>query len=230
MVRNLGVLIAVSTIGKEATLTRTSYVESRFMSYDFMKRLIDLLGAATALLLLAPILAVLAVVVKLTSPGPVFFSHTRLGRGGAEFRCYKFRTMVVDAEDVLARSPELRAQFEVNFKLARDPRLTSVGAFLRRTSLDELPQFYNVLNGTMSLIGPRPIVPRERAKYGSCIDKLLSVKPGLGGAWQAYGRSNTSYGQRIALDMYYIDNRSLLLDLKMMLLTALVVILGQGAC
>jgi len=138
--------------------------------------------------------------------------------------------MVVDAEDVLARSPELRAQFEVNFKLARDPRLTSVGAFLRRTSLDELPQFYNVLNGTMSLIGPRPIVPRERAKYGSCIDKLLSVKPGLGGAWQAYGRSNTSYGQRIALDMYYIDNRSLLLDLKMMLLTALVVILGQGAC
>jgi len=220
----------VSTIGKEATLTRTSYVESRFMTYDFMKRLIDLLGAATALLLLAPILAVLAVVVKLTSPGPVFFSHTRLGRGGAEFRCYKFRTMVVDAEDVLARSPELRAQFEVNFKLARDPRLTSVGAFLRRTSLDELPQFYNVLNGTMSLIGPRPIVPRERAKYGSCIDKLLSVKPGLGGAWQAYGRSNTSYGQRIALDMYYIDNRSLLLDLKMMLLTALVVILGQGAC
>ena len=220
----------MSTIGKEATLTRTSYVESRFMSYDFMKRLIDLLGAATALLLLAPILAVLAVVVKLTSPGPVFFSHTRLGRGGAEFRCYKFRTMVVDAEDVLARSPELRAQFEVNFKLARDPRLTSVGAFLRRTSLDELPQFYNVLNGTMSLIGPRPIVPRERAKYGSCIDKLLSVKPGLGGAWQAYGRSNTSYGQRIALDMYYIDNRSLLLDLKMMLRTALVVILGQGAC
>ena len=230
MIRNLGVLIAVSTIGKEATLTRTSYVESRFMTYDFMKRLIDLLGAATALLLLAPILAVLAVVVKLTSPGPVFFSHTRLGRGGAEFRCYKFRTMVVDAEDVLARSPELRAQFEVNFKLARDPRLTSVGAFLRRTSLDELPQFYNVLNGTMSLIGPRPIVPRERAKYGSCIDKLLSVKPGLGGAWQAYGRSNTSYGQRIALDMYYIDNRSLLLDLKMMLRTALVVILGQGAC
>ena len=102
-----------------------------------------------------------------------------------------------------------RLLFDVNFKLARDPRLTSVGAFLRRTSLDELPQFYNVLNGTMSLIGPRPIVPRERAKYGSGIDKLLSVKPGLGGAWQAYGRSNTTYEQRIALDMYYIDNRSL---------------------
>jgi lipopolysaccharide/colanic/teichoic acid biosynthesis glycosyltransferase len=220
----------VSTIGTEATLSRTSNVKSRFMTYDCIKRLIDLLGAAAALLLLAPIMAVLAAVVKLTSPGPVLFTHTRLGRGGAEFRCYKFRTMVADAEDVLARSPELQAKFEVNFKLARDPRLTSVGAFLRRTSLDELPQFYNVLNGTMSLIGPRPIVPRERAKYGPCIDRLLSVKPGLGGAWQAYGRSNTTYEQRIALDMYYIDNRSLLLDLKIILLTTLVVLLGHGAC
>ena len=170
-------------IRTELTVTQTGNNPlSRYTTYDCVKRLIDLLGATTALLLLAPLMAVLAAVVKLTSPGPVFFRHVRLGRDGIEFYCYKFRTMVADAETVLASSPELRALFDVNFKLERDPRLTRVGAFLRRTSLDELPQFYNVLNGTMSLIGPRPIVPRERAKYGSVVDKLLSVKPGLGGA------------------------------------------------
>ena len=218
-------------IRTELTVTQTrNNPLSRYTTYDCVKRLIDLLGATTALLLLAPLMAVLAAVVKLTSPGPVFFRHVRLGRDGIEFYCYKLRTMVADAETVLASSPELRALFDVNFKLERDPRLTRVGAFLRRTSLDELPQFYNVLNGTMSLIGPRPIVPRERAKYGSVVDKLLSVKPGLGGAWQAYGRSNTTYDRRIALDMYYIDNHSLLLDLKLILLTLLMVVRGQGAC
>ena len=138
-------------IRTEVTLTQTgNNAQSRYTTYDCVKRLIDLLVATTALLLLAPLMAVLAAVVKLTSPGPVFFTHVRLGRDGIEFHCYKFRTMVADAETVLARSPELQALFDVNFKLERDPRLTSVGAFLRRTSLDELPQFYNVLNGTMT--------------------------------------------------------------------------------
>ena len=133
---------------------------------EWCKRSIDVLGAAAALILLAPVMVILAIVVKLTSRGPVLFDHVRLGRDGKEFRCYKFRTMVANAEEVLAHSPELRARFEVNFKLDYDPRLTRIGSFLRRSSLDELPQFYNVLNGTMSLIGPRPIVPRERASTG----------------------------------------------------------------
>ena len=167
-------------IRTEVTLTQTgNNAQSRYTTYDCVKRLIDLLVATTALSL-APLMAVLAAVVKLTSPGPVFFTLSGWGGDGIEFHCYKFRTMVADAETVLARSPELQALFDVNFKLERD-RLTSVGAFFRRTSLDELPQFYNVLNGTMT-DWPQADRPRERAKYGSVIDKLLSVKPGLGGA------------------------------------------------
>ena len=197
---------------------------------DAIKRVIDVLGASLLLVLFAPLMALIALIVKRSSPGPAIFRHRRLGLGGREFVCYKFRTMVENADMLLLNSPELRTRFDKDFKLKEDPRLTPFGALIRKASLDELPQLFNVLNGTMSLIGPRPIVPRERARYGlEAAEQLLSVKPGLGGVWQIYGRSDTSYEQRIAMDMHYISNRSTLLDLKLIFLTAIVVIRGRGA-
>jgi lipopolysaccharide/colanic/teichoic acid biosynthesis glycosyltransferase len=197
---------------------------------DAIKRVIDVLGASLLLVLFAPLMMLIALIVRMSSPGPVIFGHRRLGLRGREFVCYKFRTMVENADQLLLNSPELRTQFDKDFKLKEDPRLTPFGALLRKTSLDELPQLLNVLSGTMSLIGPRPIVPRERARYGSeAAERLLSVKPGLGGIWQVSGRSDTSYEQRITMDMLYISNRSTLLDLKLMFLTAIVVIRGRGA-
>lgn len=197
--------------------------------HDLLKRGMDLLFGTALLAALAVIMAIVAVIVKFTSKGPIIYKHRRLGRGGREFNCFKFRTMVVNADAILQSSPELRAEFERNFKLVNDPRLTRCGAFLRKTSLDELPQLVNVLRGELSLIGPRPIVPREIHKYGEHAAELLTVKPGLGGIWQAYGRSNTSYAERVAMDLRYIQNRSILLDLKLLVMTAISVIKRDGA-
>jgi lipopolysaccharide/colanic/teichoic acid biosynthesis glycosyltransferase len=198
--------------------------------YETSKREIDIMASLLLLILAAPVMLAIAVLVKLTSPGTVVFRQKRLGKGGRVFWCYKFRTMVADAEARLKRNPELRAQFEVNFKLKQDPRVTRLGAFLRKTSLDELPQLFNVLIGDMSLIGPRPIVQHELTKYGRDADKFLSVKPGLGGLWQVYGRSDTSYDSRVSMDLEYIDNRSTVLDLKLIVQTAAVVLSRRGAC
>jgi lipopolysaccharide/colanic/teichoic acid biosynthesis glycosyltransferase len=198
-------------------------------AYELSKRLLDILGALNAILVFSPVLIGLAVVIRLTTRGPILFRHRRLGRGGVEFWCYKFRTMVVNAEQLLETDHQLRVRFHEAYKLKDDPRTTPLGSWLRKTSLDELPQLFNVLAGTMSLIGPRPIVPPERAKYDEFADKLLSVKPGLGGYWQVYGRSDTTYAQRVQMDMTYIDKRSLWLDLKLLLLTAAVTLKRQGA-
>jgi undecaprenyl-phosphate galactose phosphotransferase len=197
---------------------------------DATKRIIDVLGASLLLVLFAPLIALIALIVKRSSPGPAIFRHRCLGLGGREYVCYKFRSMIVNADEILLNSPELRTRFDKDFKLKNDPRMTPFGALIRKTSLDELPQLFNVLNGTMSLIGPRPIVARERARYGSeAAEQLFSVKPGLGGVWQVCGRSDTPYEQRIAMDMHYISNRSTLLDLKLIFLTAIVVVRGRGA-
>ena len=157
------------------------------------------------------------------------FKHRRLGRGGKEFWCYKFRSMVQDAEQQLQSSEALRAKFEAHYKIKDDPRVTRVGGLLRKTSLDELPQLWNVLRGDMSLIGPRPIVAPELVKYGPYDRKLLSVTPGLSGFWQVCGRSDTSYSKRVLLDMLYIDHRCTWLDLKLMVLTAFAVFRKVGA-
>ena len=157
------------------------------------------------------------------------FKHRRLGRGGKEFWCYKFRSMVQDAEQRLQNSAALRAKFEAHYKIKDDPRVTRVGGLLRKTSLDELPQVWNVLRGDMSLIGPRPIVAPELVKYGPHDRKLLSVPPGLSGFWQVCGRSDTSYSKRVLLDMLYIDHRCTWLDLKLMVLTAVAVFRKVGA-
>jgi len=196
---------------------------------DVGKRIVDILGASFFITLLSLPMAIVALLVKLTSPGPVIFKQRRPGLGGREFWCYKFRTMVIDAEERLSRDAALRAQFEQNFKLKYDPRLTPVGAFLRKTSLDELPQFFNILNGTMSLIGPRPILQHQIVKYGDYADQLFSVKPGLGGYWQVYGRSDTHHDVRVKMDIFYVNNRSFWFDLKLLFLTAWAVFKRDGA-
>lgn len=197
--------------------------------YEVSKRFFDLAIALVAVFMFSPVFAVIAIAIKMTSPGPVLFKQKRLGRKGEEFWCFKFRTMVCGAEQRLQQSPELREQFEQTYKLKNDPRVTRIGSFLRMTSLDELPQFFNVLRSEMSIIGPRPIVPPEISKYGCHGIKLLTVKPGLGGMWQAMGRSDTSYTQRIELDMAYIDNCSIGLDLRLFIYTILAVIKIRGA-
>ena len=202
----------------------------REQTYETLKRSIDFLGAAVLLIATSPLFLLISVLIKITLPGPVFFRQVRLGRHGRPFSCVKFRTMVVDAEDRLKRDPLLRAAFEANYKIKNDPRVSPLGALLRRTSFDELPQLWNVLIGDMSLIGPRPVVPPELAKYGTHARKLLSVTPGLSGLWQTCGRSDTTYEQRVRFDMLYIDHRSLWLDFKLILLTVVAVCRKVGAC
>ena len=202
----------------------------RERAYEAFKRTIDVVGSAVLLIALAPLFALIAVLVKVTLPGPVFFRQVRLGRHGRPFRCIKFRTMVPDAEQRLQRDPLLRAAFENNYKIKDDPRVSPLGALLRRTSLDEVPQLWNVLRGDMSLIGPRPVVPPELAKYGTHSQKLLSVPPGLSGLWQTCGRSDTTYEQRVRFDMLYIDHRSAWLDIKLIFLTIVAVGRRVGAC
>jgi lipopolysaccharide/colanic/teichoic acid biosynthesis glycosyltransferase len=200
------------------------------LAYRATKRGVDVTVSAALLLLTLPVFVVVALLIKATSRGPVFFRHRRLGRGGREFGCLKFRTMVVDAEEQLKRDDLLRHKFEQDFKIKDDPRITRVGRILRKTSLDELPQLWHVLSGGMSLIGPRPIVRPELGKYSIYGNKLLMVKPGLSGLWQVCGRSDTTYPQRVMMDMHYIDHRSLALDIRLLLLTLVAVARKSGAC
>jgi len=198
-----------------------------------LKRALDLALVALAALLGGWAVALIALAVKLSSPGPVFYGQRRLGRGGREFRAWKFRSMVKDADALLAgyleQHPELRDEWERTRKLRDDPRVTWVGRFLRRTSLDELPQLWNVLCGEMSLVGPRPIVQDEVAKYGEHFALYAKVRPGLSGLWQVSGRSDTTYAERVALDCYYVRNWSVWLDLVVIARTVRVVLLGKGA-
>ena len=215
-------------IGAKAADGETSSRARSF--YQVGKRGLDVSVAFVALILVSPVLLVLAILVKLSSKGPIFFAHRRLGRDGREFHCLKFRTMIANAEERLKRDPQLRQRFEEKFKLEDDPRITPLGSFLRRTSLDELPQLFHVLRGEMSLVGPRPNVEAELSKYSIYAKKLLSVKPGLSGLWQVCGRSDTTYPQRVIMDMHYIDHRSFGLDLRLLLLTVSAVIRKSGAC
>ena len=194
-----------------------------------IKRAGDISFALAVLALGSPLLLLLALLVKLSSQGSVFYCQRRIGRGYRGFGCLKFRTMRKDADRVLAQvlasDPELRAEFERDFKLKRDPRITPIGKFLRRSSLDELPQFINVLKGEMSVVGPRPIVWDELERYGRNMDQVLSVRPGLTGLWQVSGRNNLPYETRVKLDLYYARNRSFWLDLGIILRTIGVVLL-----
>lgn len=196
------------------------------------KRLFDVVAALVLLLLLAPVMAVLALRIRCDG-GPALFKHQRLGQGGRLFPCYKFRTMVVDSEErltrLLARNPDMRAEWERDHKLRADPRISPIGHFLRRTSLDELPQLFNVLRGEMSLVGPRPIVQAELARYGADADYFLMVRPGITGLWQVSGRNDVGYEQRVYLDTWYVKNWSLWYDIAILFKTLRVVLQRDGA-
>ncbi|WP_138211333.1 sugar transferase [Hathewaya histolytica] len=202
----------------------------RGIIYNLTKRIIDIFGSLIGLILLSPIFIIISVLIKINSRGAIFFSHKRIGRAGKIINVYKFRTMVPNAEDLIEKLPEhQKKEFMENFKLENDPRITSIGKFLRKSSLDELPQLFNILIGNMSIVGPRPIVEKESIKYGQDASKLLSVKPGLTGMWQANGRSDTTYEERVQMDMDYIDNRSFWLDIKIIFQTVIAVIKKRGA-
>ena len=198
--------------------------------YSVTKKSMDLILSFIGLILLIPVFLILAILVKLDSKGPVFYAHTRKGKNRSDIKIYKFRTMYSNSDEIFESfSDEQKEEYYKNFKLDNDPRVTKVGDFLRRTSLDEIPQLINVLKGDLSLVGPRPIVEKEMCKYGQYADKLFSVIPGITGYWQSHGRSDTSYEERIEMDMYYIDNRSILLDIKIMFKTVISVIKKEGA-
>ena len=175
------------------------------------------------ILLSLPIFIFIVILVKFSSRGPIFYFHKRLGKNKKFFNCIKFRTMHPEAEDLLKNllenNNEIKSEFEKNHKLKNDPRITPIGLFLRKTSLDELPQLFNVLKMEMSLIGPRPIVAEEEIKYGKSINKVLSVKPGLTGLWQVSGRNNLSYERRVELDLLYVRDISFLMDLRITIRT-----------
>ncbi len=198
--------------------------------YEFFKRFFDIFLSLIALILLSPIFLIIAILVKATSEGPVIFKHKRVGLHGKEIGIYKFRSMVTNAEELIKSfTPEQKEEYEKNFKLENDPRITKVGNFLRKTSLDELPQLLNILKGDISIVGPRPIMDVETEIFGNYRDLLLSVKPGLTGFWAANGRSDTSYSRRRAMEIYYVKNRSFLFDIKIIFKTAISVFKGEGA-
>lgn len=198
--------------------------------YIKIKRVIDVILASVALILLSPLFAIIAIAIKIDSKGPVFFAHKRIGKNGKIIKLYKFRSMVINAEELIKSfTPEQMREYKENYKLTNDPRITKVGKFLRKTSLDELPQLINIINGDLSIIGPRPVVADELEKYGVNKDKFLSVTPGLTGYWAANGRSNTTYEQRMEMELYYIDNLSLKMDIKVFFKTILSVLKKEGA-
>lgn len=200
-----------------------------------IKRAFDIFFSLLTLITGVPFFAFIALVIFFSSPGKIIYSHRRVGRGGKIFNCYKFRTMHSDADvrlkEILTSNSSLRVEWEKTYKLKNDPRVTYIGAFLRKTSLDELPQFWNVLKGDLSIVGPRPVVKEEMDKYlGLKASKILSIRPGLTGMWQVSGRSNIhSYQKRIEFDEYYVDNHSFLLDLKLIAKTIPVMLFSKGA-
>ena len=200
----------------------------------FVKRLIDICGAIVGILILIPVTAVVAVVNFICKDyGPLFYSQDRIGKDGKHFKMYKFRSMVVGADEILkkllAENEDLRKEFEATRKLQNDPRITKAGKILRKTSLDEFPQFINVLKGEMSLVGPRAVIDDEIEYFGKHKEEVLSVKPGITGYWAANGRSNTSYDERVEMETYYANNVSIPLDIKILFKTVISVIKKEGA-
>ena len=204
--------------------------EQKVRVYPKIKRGMDIILSLIGLVVLSPIFLLLALIVKIDSKGPVFFAHKRIGKNGKTIKIYKFRTMCENAENMIKDfTPEQMKEYKEYFKLEKDPRVTRVGKILRKTSLDELPQILNILKGDLSIIGPRPIVQAELEKYGPNKRKFLSVTPGLTGYWQANGRSDTTYEDRIRMELYYVDHISFKLDIKIFFATIVSVLKGRGA-
>ncbi len=236
--------ILINKIQEENTVTTTvrdfggiigfsSVHHITFKTARIAKRALDIFLLLLSAPLTLPITLIVSILVKLTSKGPIFYGHKRIGKNGKEFKCWKFRSMVIDAdkqlEKILAENPEMRAEWEKDRKFTNDPRVTPLGKILRKTSLDEIPQFFNILVGEMSFVGPRPVTTPELEKYQDKVDFILSVQPGLSGMWQISGRSDTGYEERITLDTYYIHNWTVWLDLWILIKTVYVVLKGKGA-
>jgi lipopolysaccharide/colanic/teichoic acid biosynthesis glycosyltransferase len=194
----------------------------------FMKRLWDIAVASVLLVLLCPVMAVLALLIKFQDGGPAFYRRRVIGPRG-EFDAFKLRTMTVDADQILEDNPALRREFEVRYKLENDPRVTRIGGALRKSSLDELPQLWNVLMGEMSMVGPRMITPAELERYGGAGRMFQFVKPGITGYWQIQGRQQVSYEERVEMDLFYVNHWSLWLDFTILIKTPMRVVRGAGA-
>jgi exopolysaccharide production protein ExoY len=200
----------------------------------FLKRAFDVVFALLLIVLFSPVFVVLIILMLLSSDGRIIYGHKRVGLNRREFTCYKFTTMVPNGDEVLQRHfkafPEAEKEWEETRKLRNDPRVTPIGAVLRKLSLDELPQLVNILLGEMSIVGPRPVTRQELAMYGANSRYYLQTRPGLTGAWQISGRSNISYGQRVAMDTDYVRNWSFLIDFAIVLRTLPAVLLAKGSC
>jgi lipopolysaccharide/colanic/teichoic acid biosynthesis glycosyltransferase len=200
------------------------------LSYRLGKRMMDILLSSVAVLLLSPLFLIISAIIVATDGFPIFYRQKRVGKDGKLFWIYKFRSMRKDADRILMENKELLAEFEKNFKLEKDPRITPIGNFIRKTSIDEFPQFLNVLLGDMSLVGPRPVVERElETLYGPDAAYYTAVKPGCAGLWQCSGRSDTTYEERVALDVRYVKRASLWFDLVIMVRTFFAIVLKKGA-
>ena len=231
-------------VGEEAILQETTINNISIMKkektnkkvlYTFTTRIIDIIGSIIGILILIPttLIIYLARKVLKEDKGPLFYEQLRYGKNGKIFRLYKFRSMCIGADkklkEYLENNDEAREEFEKTHKLQNDPRITKIGNFLRKSSLDELPQMINILKGDMSFVGPRPVVEKEVEEYGANKDKFLSVRPGLTGYWQVNGRSNTTYEERMEMELYYVDNCSLWLDIKIFFKTFITVFKKEGA-
>lgn len=204
------------------------------IKHNVGKRLFDIVFSLLVLVLTSPLMLVIALLVRLSSKGQIVYAHERIGRGGKSFRCFKFRTMYSDADirikEILENCPVLKKEWEQTHKLKNDPRVTPIGKFLRKTSLDEFPQFWNILKGDLSVCGPRPMVQHEITKHlGPKAAKILSIRPGLTGLWQISGRSNVSYAIRIKMDEQYVDEHSMYLDIKIIAKTIPNMFFSKGA-
>ncbi|MBD2663189.1 sugar transferase [Richelia sinica] len=199
---------------------------------EFAKRIFDIVFSLSVLILFSPLYIILALLIAASSEGPIFYVQERVGKNYRSFNCIKFRTMVLNADEILFQmletNPDMRQEFENNFKLKKDPRITRIGHFLRITSLDEFPQFWNVLKGDMSVVGPRPLVVEELPKYGDHIDQVLTIKPGITGLWQVSGRNDIPYPRRVQIDLHYVKFRNFWLDLWIILKTIDVVIMPKN--
>ena len=224
--------VANENVAQEVNVSTKKYKEvlGRKTPYKIVKRISDAILAILGLILLLPIFILIGLAIKIESKGPVFFKHTRIGKNGKIIKIYKFRSMVNNAEQLIQKfTPEQMKEYKENYKLTNDPRITRIGNFLRKTSLDELPQLINIIKGELSIIGPRPVVRDELEKYGVNAEKFLSVTPGLTGYWAANGRSDTTYEQRMEMELFYVDNLSLKLDIQVFFKTILSVIKRKGA-
>lgn len=199
-----------------------------------LKRGFDIFSSGVALLLLAPLMIGVAIAVCMTSKGSAFYGHTRIGHAGKRFKCWKFRSMVTNGDEVLSKylnnNPEAQKEWDETQKLRNDPRVTSIGRVLRALSIDELPQLINIFIGDMSVVGPRPVIESELARYGVSATHYLRARPGLTGLWQISGRSDVSYHRRILMDRYYVTNWSFLSDIAIILRTLPAVIMARGSC